>query len=181
MSDQFEAFAARSLAPARPIETTIEVGVAAGDVWAAISEAGNLVNVHPFCASNEVESWPGPRSRDHVRYYSGIHYQRDVLDWREGVGYDLAVGPPSGKIAVARWSIDPSGPDACRFTLEVTPFVRLDVSAEARARYEEAVIDRSIPPYVDAVARGVGHFAETGTPVARNQLGAHDLYSPAPA
>jgi len=63
----------------------------------------------------------------------------------------------------------------------VTPFVRLHATAEARARYEETVIDQAIPPYVDAVGRGVVHFSETGTPVVRNQFGAHDLYSPAAA
>lgn len=179
MSDHLEAFTARGLAPTAPIEATTGIAAAAADVWAAISEAGNLVNVHPFCASNEVERWPGPAGRDHVHYYSGIHYERDVLDWRDGVGYDLAVGPPSGKIAVARWWIEPRGADACRFGIEVRSFVRAAVSAEARARYEDTVIKGAIPPYLDAVVRGVGHYSETGTPVVRNQFGAHDIYSPA--
>ncbi|MDG2112964.1 MAG: hypothetical protein P8N02_10165 [Actinomycetota bacterium] len=179
MNDYLEPFAARGMAPTAPIEATWDISAGAGDVWAAISESSNLTNVHPFCATNEVERWPGLGSRDHVHYYGGIHYQRDVLDWRDGVGYDLAVGPPSGKIALARWWIDSTGPDRCRFGIEVTSFVRTDVSASARAQYEDTVIKGAIPPYLAAVVRGVGHYSETGTPVARNQFGAHDIYSPA--
>ena len=144
-----------------------------------ISEAGNLTNVHPFCESNDVDVWPGPGGRDHVRYYSGLHYQRDVLEWDDGTGYALALGPLSGKIAIARWSIEPSGPDRCTLSIEVTSFVRDDVSPESRARYEATVIKGAIPPYLDSVVRGVGHYSETGTPVVRNQFGPHDLYSPA--
>ena len=181
MTGHVEAFIDRGLLPTAPIEATTAIDVPAADVWAAISAAGNLTNVHPFCASNEVESWPGPASMDHVHYYSGVHYRRDFLDWRDEVGYDIAVGPPSGQIAIARWWIEPTGPRLCRFGIEVTSFLRADADAEARARYEDTVIKGAIPPYLDSVVRGVGHYCETGTPVVRNQFGAHDIYSPATA
>jgi hypothetical protein len=114
-----------------------------------------------------------------VRYYSGLHCQRDVLEWNDAKGYALALGPHSGKIAIARWSIDPTGLESCTLSIEVTSFVRDDVSPETRARYEATVIKGAIPPYLDSVVRGVGHYSETGNPVVRNQFGAHDLYSPA--
>lgn len=142
-------------------------------------EAGSLTNIHPFCEVNDVERWPGLGSRDHVHYYSGLHYQRDVVGWREGSGYDFAVGPKSGKIAVASWWIEPTTPDSCRFGIEVTSFLRTDISAEVSARYEDKVIKAAIPPYLDAVVRGVAHYSETGVPVERNQFGAHEIYSPA--
>ena len=174
----FSEFEARGLAPAESILATITVNADATDVWAAISEVGNLTSVHPFCETNEVECWPGPDGRDHVRYYSGIHYRRDVVEWRDGVGYDLAVGPPAGKIAFARWTIEPTGPSQSIFGIEVTSFVRSDVDVEAKARYEKEMINESIPPYLDGVVKGVAHYAETGRPVARNQFGAHPIYSP---
>ncbi len=102
-----------------------------------------------------------------------------MLDWHDGTGYDIALGPPAGAIAIARWRIDPTGPDRCRFGIEVTSFVRSDVSAETRDRYERTVIQGAIPPYLHAVVRGVGHYSETGIPVVRNQFGPHDLSSPA--
>jgi hypothetical protein len=179
MTDQLDEFLMRGLLPTAPIKAERSIAVASADVWAVVSEAGHLANVHPFCESNDVDVWPGPEGRDHVRYYSGVHYQRDVLDWTDGAGFDLALGPPSGKIAIARWSIDPNGPDRCTLTIEVTSFVRDDVSPETRLRYESEVINGAIPPYLDSVVRGVGHFSETGTPVVRNQFGSHDIYSPA--
>jgi hypothetical protein len=116
-----------------------------------------------------------------VRYYSGLHYQRDVLEWNDGKGSTLALGPPPGKIAIARWVIDPTGSERCTLSIEVTSFVRDDVGPETRARYGATVIRGGIPPYLDSVVRGVSHYCETGTPVVRNQFGAHDLYSPAMA
>lgn len=179
MTGHLDDFVARGLSPAAPITAERDVRVGSGDVWGVVVEPGHLTNVHPFCQRNDVEVWPGPGGRDHVLYYSGLHYQRDVLDWREGVGFDLALGPPSGKIAIARWSIDPTGPDSCRLAIEVTSFVRDDADPESRRRYESEVIGRAIPPYLDSVVRGVAHFSETGNPVTRNQFGPHDIYSPA--
>lgn len=179
MSDPFAEFTSRGLTPTAPITAFCELGTDCADVWAAITEAGNLNKVHPFCASNDVDRWPGPDGRDQVHYYSGIHYQRDVTDWRDGVGYDLAVGPPSGKLAIARWLIEPTEPGRCRFSIEVTSFVRTDVGPEARAEYEARAITGAIPSYLDSVVRGVAFYSETGTPVVRNQFGPHPIYSPA--
>lgn len=179
MTGHLHEFSARGLLPTTPIEAEHGIGVAPTDVWAVISEPGNLINVHPVCESNHVEVWPGPEGRDHVRYYSGLHYQRDVLEWNEGKGYTLALGPPSGKIAIARWSIGPMGSERCTLSIEVTSFVRGDVGPETRSRYQATVIEGAIPPYLDSVVRGVAHYSETGTPVVRNQFGAHELYSPA--
>ncbi|MGY9071966.1 MAG: hypothetical protein ACKVHU_03350 [Acidimicrobiales bacterium] len=89
------------------------------------------------------------------------------------------MGPKSGKIAVASWWIEPTTPDSCRFGIEVTSFLRTDISAEVSARYEDKVIKAAIPPYLDAVVRGVAHYSETGVPVERNQFGAHEIYSSA--
>lgn len=178
MSDYSDRFAERGLSPTEPIEAAVIVDAAASDVWGAISASGNLTNVHPFCEANPVERWPGPDGFDHVQYFSGLHYERHVLRWLDGVGYDLTVGPPTGPIAVARWRIDATSDASCRFAIEVTSFVRDDVPGEARARYIETVIEGAIPPYLDGVVRGVAHFCETGTSVRRNQFGPHPIYSP---
>lgn len=178
MTDHHAAFAARGLAPTDPIPATVDVDASASDVWAAIVERGNLTNIHPFCERNPVERWPGPDGLDHVHYYSGLHYQRDVLEWREGEGYDLAVGPPEGKLALASWTITPTDDTHCVFGIEVTSFVRTDADEASRARYVADVIGGAIPPYLDSVVRGVAHFAQTGDPVVRNQFGDHPLYSP---
>lgn len=178
MSEFQEIFAAQNMEPTAPIEATWQVTVSASDVWAAISERGNLTNVHPFCATNEVERWPGLGGCDHVRYYSGVHYQRDVLDWREGSGYDLIVGPPPHPTALATWWIDPNSATSCTFGIKVTSYVRSDVDPIARENYEKKVIRLAIPPYLRGVVQGVAYYAETGDPVKRNQFGAHDIYSP---
>jgi len=180
MEQHHEIFAEQNMEPATPISASVSIAANASDVWTAISDAGNLKRLHPFCERNEVERWPGPNGRDHIYYYSGLHYQRDVLSWQEEQGYDLMVGPLSGKISFARWRIEESSPSACTFSIEVTSYIRNNVSSEDRSRYETKVIKAAIPPYLDAVVQGVAYFVETGNPVIRNQFGAHKIYSPGP-
>ena len=184
---------ASGIGPMEPIIATVAVAAPPADVWAAISESGNLTNIHPFCERNEVERWDGARSRDHVYYYSGVHYQREFLDWFDGVGYDLALGPPEARTALVRWRIaDPVGPEhvgstnsaaaaespRCDFSIKVVALLRDDVPTAARDCYAEKMIRRALPPYLDSVVRGTAHYAETGTPVSRNQFGTHPIYSP---
>ena len=88
------------------------------------------------------------------------------------------VGPLSGKISFARWRIEESASGACSFSIEVTSYIRNEVSSEDRSRYETTVIKAAIPPYLDAVVQGVAYYVETGEPVIRNQFGAHKIYSP---
>ncbi len=171
-------FTARGLESVDPVEATVEIDAAAEVVWQVISAPGYLADVHPFCATNDVERWPGPGSLDHVQYYSGIHYQRACLAWEEGSGYLLAVGPPAGATALVTWSITPIGEDRCRLAINILPFVRQDVPPPDRSAYVAEVIESGLPPYLDSVVRGVRHVAESGQPVERNQFGSHPIFSP---
>ena len=157
------------------------VGVAAppADIWAAISPSGNLTNIHPFCERNEVKVWDGAQSRDHVYYYSGVHYQREFCDWFDGVGYDLVLGPPDARTALVRWRIGDASAESSEFSIKVVALLRDDVPPDEREHYAEHMIRRALPSYLDSVVRGTAYFAETGTPVTKNQFGAHSIYSPA--
>ncbi|MDE0135076.1 MAG: SRPBCC family protein [Acidimicrobiaceae bacterium] len=161
-----------------PIIGRVAVAAPPADVWAAISPVGNLTSIHPFCERNEVNVWDGARSRDHVYYYSGVHYQREFCDWFDGTGYDLVLGPPDSRTALVRWRIAEAdhGSD---FSIKVVALLRDDVPAAEREHYAEHMIRRPLPSYLDSVVRGTGHFAETGTPVTKNQFGTHPIYSPA--
>ena len=161
----------------QPIIGRVAVAAPPADVWAAISPPGNLLNIHPFCERNEINVWDGAASRDHVYYYSGVHYQREFADWFDGVGYDLVLGPPQARTALVRWRISEAetGSD---FTIKVVALLRDDVPAAEREHYAEHMIRRPLPSYLDSVVRGTAYFSETGTPVAKNQFGTHPIYSP---
>ena len=163
-----------------PIIGRVDVAAPPTDVWAVISPAGNLTSIHPFCERNEVNVWDGARSRDHVYYYSGVHYQREFCDWLDGTGYDLVLGPPQARTALVRWRITPQDgePSGSDFSIKVLALLRDDVPAAEREHYAEHMIRRPLPSYLDSVVRGTGYFAETGTPVTKNQFGTHPIYSP---
>ncbi len=172
-----------------PIIASTAVAASPADVWAAISAPGNLTRIHPFCERNEVSIWDGAASRDHVHYYSGVHYRRQFLDWLDGAGYDLVLGPPEARTALVRWRVGEPGPataptaaadaSGCEFAIKVVALLRHDVPADQREHYAEHMIRRPLPSYLDSVVRGAGYFAETGIPVTKNQFGPHPIYSPA--
>ena len=83
----------------RPLKSTVEIDVPAGEVWAVIAEPGSLAHYHPFRAATEVERWPGTGSRDSITCYSGIRYQRNFVSWHEGIGYDVELGDPPNQTA----------------------------------------------------------------------------------
>ena len=182
----FDGLGADGLAVMEPIIATAHVAASPSDVWAAISESGNLMNIHPFCERNEVSVWDRASSRDHVYYYSGVNYQRTFLDWFDGVGYDLVLGPPDARTALVRWRIataDATGRTAaastgCDFSIKVVALLRDDVPAAEREHYAEHMIRGALPSYLDSVVRGTAYYAETGTPVTKNQFGTHPIYSP---
>ena len=97
------------------------IAAPAQKVWAAISMPGNLELCHPFCASNPVQVWQGPDSRDEVHYLSGWVYERRFLRWRDGVGYDLEIGKRGGGKSFVSWRITPVDQDTCVLSITVYP------------------------------------------------------------
>lgn len=163
--------------PGRPLKSSVDIDVAAEEVWKAIAEPGNLGNLHPFCAATEVERWPGTGSRDSITYLSGIRYQRNFVDWCEGVGYDIELGDPPHQTARVLWRIEPASSKTCHFSIEVFPLLKSGLDEEKKRAYRERLFGEVLQHYLDCVAQGVKFFATTGERVSRNQFGRNPLYS----
>ena len=161
----------------RPLQATAGIDLPADEVWAVIAEPGNLARCHPFCAATEVERWPGTGSRDSITYYSGIRYQRNFVSWHEGVGYDIELGDPPNQTARVRWRIEPTSRRTCRFSIEVVPLLKSDLSDEKKRTYQERLFGEVLQHYLECVVAGVKFFATTGKAVVKDQFGRNPLYS----
>lgn len=165
------------LEPGRPLQASVEIAVPAADVWQAIAAPGSLKQFHPFCATTEVERWPGLGSRDSITYYSGIRYHRNFVDWQEGVSYDIELGDPPNQTARVLWRIAPTSPETCRLSIEVFPLLKAALSAEKKAAYQARLFGEVLQHYLECVVQGVQFFATTGQPVREDQFGKNSLYS----
>ncbi len=165
------------LEPGRPLQASVEIAVPAADVWQAIAAPGSLKQFHPFCATTEVERWPGLGSRDSITYYSGIRYHRNFVDWQEGVGYDIELGDPPNQTARVLWRIAPTSPETCRLSIEVFPLLKAALSAKKKAAYQARLFGAVLQHYLECVVKGVQFFATTGQPVREDQFGKNSLYS----
>ena len=169
--------ASERLERGRPLKSTAEIDLSADEVWAVVAEPGSLAHYHPFCAATEVERWPGTGSRDSITYYSGIRYQRNFVSWQEGVGYDIELGDPPNQTARVLWRIEPTSPRTCRFSIEVIPLLKADLSDEKKRAYQERLFGEVLRHYLGCVVAGVKFFATTGNAVTKDQFGRNPLYS----
>ena len=156
---------------------TIEIEAAPSRVWDVISAPGNLRHCHPFCALNTIERWPGIGSRDWITYYSGIRYQRDVVDWIEGIGYDLEVGSPTKKTCRVLWRIREPEPQVSVFSIAVFSFLDPDWTPAGTQHYLDRFFGKTFDHYLDCVVRGVNHHVVTGEDVSEDQFGANPVFS----
>ena len=132
---------------------------------------------HPFCARNEVESWPGENSVDRIRYLSGLEYERRFRDWIEGVGYDLEIYRKTFRQARVEWRISPIDDQTSALRITVYPEPLQGKSAIMRWLAHVAFIRPKLSSYLDSVVRGFEWYITKGEAVPRNQFGRHRWFS----
>ena len=154
-----------------------EVAVPAEKAWALIARPGGLTLWHPFMEKHTAESWNGVGSRDHLTYYSGFEFEREVVKWIEGVGYDLKVTENGKRENTAIWRITPVDDNHC--VLRITG--RVDFIKKLPFPIRWALLKFKMKPvfsqYLYQILEGFAYYAETGEQVKRNQFGPHPLFS----
>jgi hypothetical protein len=162
-----------------PVAVTGHIEAPAAAVWDIISTPGNLEPCHPFCAKNPVQEWPGVGSRDEVHYLSGLIFERRFVEWIEGVGYDLVIGPSGGDTSFVSWRITPLDDEFCRLRIAVYPYVLQGWPVATRWVPHLLRVRPQLRSYLLSVIRGFEWYATKGEPVPRNQFGSHPWFSAA--
>lgn len=157
------------------VERTIDAPAQA--VWDAISMPGNLEPCHPFCASNIVHAWPGPRSSDEIRYLSGLIYERHFSAWHEGVGYDLEIQRQNDVIASVSWRISAIDDRTCALQITVYPQLLQNVPIVVRWLPHLLRLRPMLRSYLESVTQGFEWYVTRGEPVPRDQFGKHRWFS----
>ena len=153
------------------------IHVPAAAIWKVISTPGQLPKYHAYCCENKVYKWPGVGSRDGVLYHSGLYWERDFLCWREGIGYDLLIGPPARNSAWISWNIRPLGEAQSDFSLTVSPIMESHLLDTTKKIFVQTYL-ASVKVYLDSLLRGMEHFVTTGQPVEARQFGTHPTFAP---
>jgi len=160
-----------------PIASERMIEAPAQKVWDVISTPGNLELCHPFCASNPVQVWPGPGSRDEVHYLSGWVYERRFLRWHEGTGYDLEIGRRGGGISSVSWRITPVDEDSCVLGITVYPHILQNRPTVVRWIPFVLRLRPMLKKYLESVVSGFEWYVVHGDSVPRNQFGHHPWFS----
>ena len=149
----------------------------AQEVWNAISRPGNRELCHPFCASNPVHAWPGPGSRDEVRYLSGWVYERQFRAWHEGVGYDLEIGRKGGSKSLVSWRITPIDDQSSKLRITVCPHPLQNLPAIIRWIPYVLWLRPLTRKYLESVVGGFEWYIVRHEAVPRNAFGTHPWFS----
>ena len=167
----------RGLETAEAVAARLVIDAEPDRVWETISSPGHLKHVHPFCAQTEVESWPGVGSRDFITYFSGIRYQRDVVSWLDGEGYDLEVGSPDKKTCRVAWRIQAKATDGSELSVSVYPYLESGWTKSQRSTYLDRFFGPIFDHYLDCVVKGVEYYVRTGNAVSEDQFGHNPVFS----
>ena len=155
-----------------------EVAVSAEKAWDIIALPGGLTLWHPFMEKHIAESWNGVGSKDHLTYFSGFEYDREVVKWIDGVGYDLRVTENGKHENTAIWRITPIDDQRC--ILRITG--RVDFIKKFPFPIRWVLLKFKMKPvfgqYLYQILEGFAYYAETGEQVKRNQFGPHPIMSP---
>jgi len=154
-----------------------EIAVSADKAWDIIALPGNLTLWHPFMEKHTAERWNGVGSKDHLTYYSGFEYDREVVKWIEGTGYDLKVTENGKRENTAIWRITPMDDQTCK--LRITG--RVDFIKKLPFPIRWALLKFKMKPvfsqYLFQILEGFAYYAETGKQTKRNQFGLHPIFS----
>ena len=163
----------------QPVSGSIKINVPTSRVWEVISQPNNLELCHPFCESNPVEKWSGNNSIDYVNYYNGVKYQRICTNWIHGIGYDLLVGELNNRKNKVSWRINKCDDSSSELKITIYPhdMVLIEYPNFIRPFLYSLYAKPMVHKYLSSLLRGFQWYIMQGTPVQKNQFGAHAWYS----
>ncbi len=95
------------------------IEASAEKTWNIIALPGGLTLFHPYMKKHTAESWNGVGSKDHVMYYSGLEYDREVLKWIDGSGFDLKVTENGKHEITVIFRITPINNQRCKLRVTI--------------------------------------------------------------
>ena len=99
-----------------------EIAASAEKVRAQMALPAAVGLWHPFVKENTAESWNGIGSKDKLTYYNGGVFDKEVVNWLEGTGYDLKFTENGKNEAFAVWRITPIDDKSCK--LKITAYIK---------------------------------------------------------
>ena len=161
-----------------PISVSMDIPVSAEKVWNQMTTPGNAVLWHPFVKEHISESWNGIGSRDKVIYNSGANYEREVVRWVDGTGFDMKVTQNGKNEILVIWRVARLDDNNCnlKFSAHVTFIEKLPFPI--RWALHKFKIKPLFSTYLKLSMQGFSFHASTGERVKRNQFGPHSLFSP---
>ena len=171
-------FTAKEIAKFKwPISIDQKINASPEEIWSVISNAGNLEDCHPFCEKNPVIEWGGVGAKDVIHYYSGWIMQREFVNWREGVGYDLVIGREGGRQSYVSWRITEEDEGKGSLRITIYPYALRNIPVAVRWIPHLLVIRPAMHSYLKSVLKGFEWFITTGEPVRKDQFGSHKWFS----
>ncbi len=154
------------------------IEASAEKTWNIIALPGGLTLFHPYMKKHTAESWNGVGSKDHVTYYSGLEYDREVVKWIEGTGFDLKVAENGKREITVIFRITPIDDQRCKLRVTIQADFIKSFPSPIRWALLKFKMRPIFIPYLYQVQKGLAYYAETGQKVKRNQFGPHPIMSP---
>lgn len=161
------------------ISVSIDIPLSPEKVWEQMITPGNAVFWHPFVKEHSAESnWNCIGSKDKVTYNSGATFDREIVEWIDGVGFDLKVTSNGKNEVLVVWRITKLDNGDCNLIVTAHVSLLKNLPFPIRWAAYKYKIEPLFSTYLKSAMQGFVFFASTGEKVKRNQFGAHPLFSP---
>jgi len=154
------------------------IATSAEKTWDIIARPGGLTLFHPYMKKHTADNWNGVGSKDHVTYYSGLEYDREVLKWIEGSGFDLKASENGKHEITVIFRISPINNQRCKLKVTIHADFIKKLPFPIRWALLKFKMKPVFIPYLSHVLKGLSYYANTGQQVKRNQFGSHPIMSP---
>jgi hypothetical protein len=161
-----------------PISFETRIPVSAEKAWNQMISPGNAVLWHPFVKEHIAENWNGVGSKDKVTYNSGATFEREIIDWFEGIGFDLKVTENGKNEILVSWRLTKLGDKSCNLKVTAHVVFLQKLPLPIRWAVHKFKIKPNFSTYLELSMKGFAFYATTGEKVKRNQFGTHPLFSP---
>jgi hypothetical protein len=159
------------------ISSQIPIKAATITVWNALIQDQHLLCFNPFVKKQDEGLVKAVGYKDSCEYYNGRKLTREVIDFKEGkkIKYRINFEGQNHNNYTTFEALEKNGVPFFKLTMESDGYRKVPRPIWHLVAY--FLIIPSYKKYLNAVAKGMMYYCETGNKVKKNQFGSHNMFS----
>jgi hypothetical protein len=160
------------------IQGEIEINTNLKTVWNAITEAGHLKKIHPYCKSHHSTQWNAVGCKDSGMFYSGIKLFREIIAYKEHEFYTVKVTHKNNLETFVTFTVQEITAKKIKLSITINSNSYKRIPRPLWFVFVGQKVHKFLRFYLYSLLSGTAFYSETGIAVTRNQFGHLTKLSP---